>query len=197
MDVIALIVTICLNLYGCSESNEFVSKFEKKELPVYLNAEDYSVYKLFDNKSIIPCDDLKILQENCDKCRVYKYGYVFESNETFSLLLYSEDVSEDTVYYKLATLNSNNQLISSINVLEYCGDGPYLNGRILSNFSVYTVKRELLPKSEGGREIIKVKEIEKEYLIDKNGVIKQVSITQPQVKYYKMDNQGKFIPVAK
>jgi hypothetical protein len=196
MNLIAFVIVAFLN-FGCNNNNELVSKFEKKELPVYLNTEDYGVYRLFDKKEKIISDDLKMLQESCDESDVFKYGYNFKSTENFNLLLYSRDISEDTVYYKLATLDSKNRLISSINIMEYCGDGSSLNGRILNNLDVYTVKRERLPLSEEEKEIIIFKEVETKYLIEMSGIIKQISKTPSQVKCYKIGGQGEFIPLTK
>jgi|AntAceMinimDraft_17_1070374.scaffolds.fasta_scaffold38207_2 hypothetical protein len=181
-------------LYGCSGDNEFISKFEEKKLPIYLDTEDYNVYNLFDNKAIIECSDLEILHESCKNHSVFKYGYILASNEMYNLLLYYQDVSEDTLYYKLVTLNSKNEIISSINIMEYCGDGTTVNGRILNNFDIYTVQREILSESVDENNKIKVKEIETKYLIEKNGEIKQVSRTSPLIKYYKVGSQGEFIP---
>ena len=195
LSLIVLILSTLLNTDSKAKWDHFLSKFETMSLPVNFITEDYSVYDLFDNKSKMQCADMELLKEDCQTNSIFKFGYLLADLEKFKVLLYQQDVNEDTLYFKIATVNSQNKVVSSMNLMEYNGDGITVAGNVSINLKIVKTHREYLPRNPEEKGKIKVMEHKSIYqILDKTGEIKFLSKTSPQIKIYKM-GKGEFIPI--
>lgn len=193
---ITLLILLCVVMKGFTKENEFLLNFEELNFPILLETMDNRIYDLFnENKEEIKCCDLKILNEPCNTESIFKYGFLISKSDLYYVIIYAEIVSNDTLFYKMATLNPKNELISSINVMEYNGDGESINSRILNQSEIFLLQREFMPVEKYDSNMIKVKEAEKRYRIDDAGKIKLISYTESQIRYYKFDKEGRFVYV--
>ena len=174
---------------------QFSTSIERMPLPAIFDTNNQDVYNLFDNKPLMDCSDLKILNEDCDSNSIFKIGYLLASNEKFKVVLYQEDVNENTVHFKLATLDNQNKLISSLTIMEYNGDLPFVDGEVLENLTVIKTHKEFVESDKEYNGEVEFKEQETRYDINQEtGEIQFITQLSPQNKKYKMSNDG-LIPI--
>lgn len=193
-----LLFAILLISFCSNDTDGLFSHFEKIKLPMSFISEDYSIYKLFENKPDIDSTDLKYLGEKQKAETNYKYGYILATEPKFKILLYQKSIGEDTVFFIISTLGPKDALISSLHIMELCGDDFSVNGAITEDYKITTTHRELLPRDKIEKDKIKIEEYKIKYeILKETGEIELVSKTSPQIKYYSMDAKGEYIPYQK